>query len=253
MSDWNSNQYLKFSNERTQPSIDLLNRIKISPKSILDIGCGPGNSTNQLQQFFANGNIIGIDSSDNMLEKARSLYPDLRFEKCFVPDDLNKLESFDLIFSNACLHWIPNHEVLLPKIMEKLNDGGVFAVQMPMVQNALFYKTLNEVVSTSKWNKLNVVQNFHNLSPDETYNILSGVSKSIEMWETVYYHIVSSYDDIINWYKGSGLRPYLNKLDDKEKEIFISDIIEKLKQYFPINKDNTILLKMPRLFFIASK
>ncbi|MGM9971253.1 MAG: methyltransferase domain-containing protein [Anaeroplasmataceae bacterium] len=253
MNDWNSNQYMKFANERTQPSIDLIKRIKITPKSILDIGCGPGNSTNQLYQFFSDANILGIDSSDNMLDKARSTYPGFKFEKCFVPDDLNKLESFDLIFSNACLHWIPNHKILLPKIMDKLNDGGVFAVQMPMVQNALFYKALNEVVSTSKWNKLNVVQNFYNLSPNETYNILSGVSKSVEMWETTYYHIVSSYDDIINWYKGSGLRPYLEKLADKEKEIFISDIIIKLKEYFPINSDNTILLKMPRLFFIASK
>lgn len=146
MSDWNSKQYTKFEKERTQPSVDLISRLDISPKTVLDIGCGPGNSTNRLYERFPSAEIIGIDSSENMLETARKSYPNLKFEKCFVPDGLEKFGKFDLIFSNACLHWIPNHGELLPKLVERLNDGGVLAVQMPLVQTAEFYKLLNSLV-----------------------------------------------------------------------------------------------------------
>lgn len=117
MNDWNSNQYTKFENERIQPSIDLICRINIFPESILDIGCGPGNNTNQLSVFFPDADILGIDSSDNMLSKANKTYPNLKFRKCSVPDELDSVGNYDLIFSNACLHWIPDHETLLPKLM----------------------------------------------------------------------------------------------------------------------------------------
>lgn len=106
MSDWNSNQYMKFGAERTQPSIDLVNRIAdINPNRILDIGCGPGNSTDRLAKQFPNADILGVDFSEDMLKKARTTYPELRFEQSFIPDDLDKLDGeFDLIFSNACIH-----------------------------------------------------------------------------------------------------------------------------------------------------
>ena len=115
MTEWNSNQYIKFKNQRTQPSLDLINRISdITPKNILDIGCGPGNSTNALVSVFPNAQVTGIDSSEDMLTKARETYPNIHFEHGFVPDDLDKLpEEFDLIFSNACIHWIPNHHKLI--------------------------------------------------------------------------------------------------------------------------------------------
>lgn len=133
MSDWNSNQYMKFGAERTQPSIDLVNRIAdINPNRILDIGCGPGNSTDRLAKQFPNADILGVDFSEDMLKEARTTYPELRFEHSCIPDDLDKLDGkFDLIFSNACIHWIPNHESLLPAIFDKLSDGGTLAVQIP--------------------------------------------------------------------------------------------------------------------------
>lgn len=223
MSDWSSEQYTKFEKERTQPSVDLINRIGIEPKTILDIGCGPGNSTERLRQRFYTADILGVDNSDNMLKKARADHPDLRFCKCDIPNDLDTLGRFDLIFSNACLHWIPNHAELFPRIIEKLNHGGVFAVQMPLVQKAVFYKTLNELIINDKWKKLRIINNFHNVSPEETYDILKAVSDDVTVWDTTYYHIVQSYNAIIDWYKGSGLRPYLDALSEAEKvEFWIS-------------------------------
>lgn len=253
MNDWNSTQYTKFEKERTQPSIDLINRIDISPKYIIDIGCGPGNSTNQLYKRFPKSEILGIDSSDNMLIRAKSTYPDMKFQKCVIPDELDSFGTFDLIFSNACLHWIPEHKSLLPKLMNKLNDGGMLAVQMPLVQTAMFYKALNKLVLNDKWKKLRDIHNFHNLSPNETYDILSDTAKDVSMWETTYYHILPSHNSIIDWYKGSGLRPYLNMLDEAEKSEFLSELLDKIKNIFVIQADNSVILKMPRLFFTASK
>ena len=153
MSDWNSKQYIKFEKERTQPTIDLIHRIDIVPKTILDIGCGPGNSTIELKRAFPDAEVIGIDSSENMLETAKKKYPDIEFRKCFVPDELNQFGKYDLLFSNACLHWVPNHETLFPLLMESLNEGGVLAVQMPLVQYAPFYKSLDRLVEKN-WSKL---------------------------------------------------------------------------------------------------
>ena len=123
MNNWSSKQYLKFGNERTQPSQDLISRLKINPKSILDIGCGPGNSTNALAERFCDAHITGIDSSQNMLDSAIAAYPKLDFRKCCVPDELDCIDGkFDLIFSNACIQWIPNHDRLLSALDETERD-----------------------------------------------------------------------------------------------------------------------------------
>lgn len=253
MGDWNSDQYAKFLSERTQPSTDLINRIKIEPNTILDIGCGPGNSTRKLFDRFPDAKIFGIDSSENMLKKARQNYPDIEFEKCSVPEGLDEIKNVDLIFSNACLHWIPNHKALLPKLINKLNDNGILAVQMPLVQYADFYKILNELVSESKWVKLQEIKNFHNLLPEETYDILAEVSSNVTMWETTYYHIVPEFQSVIDWYKGSGLRPYLERLNENEQNEFLDELLCRIKDNYTIRKDNNVILKMPRLFFIANK
>lgn len=253
MNDWNASQYTKFEKERTQPSIDLIRGIDALPRSILDIGCGPGNSTNQLYERFPNADILGIDQSDNMLDKAKNSYPRLHFRKCALPDDIDDLGNFDLIFSNACLHWIPDHKNLFPKLTDKLNPGGTFAAQTPLVQNAPFYRELNRLLETEKWKKLRDIRVFHPLSPNETYDILSGISKAVTMWETTYYHVVPSLNSVIDWYKGSGLRPYLDRLNPTEEADFLRELLEIIKDVFPTQADRSVLLKMPRLFFVARK
>lgn len=255
MSDWNSNQYMKFGEERTQPSADLISRLdSISPNRILDLGCGPGNSTKKLAERFGEAEILGIDYSEDMLEKARATYPELKFEKSSVPDDLDKLGGkFDLVFSNACIHWIPDHRKLIPAFFDELSEGGTLAVQIPYIQEAPFYRLLNLLVDTREWKKLSVIHNFHNLFPEEYYDILSGLSRNFNIWETTYYHTVSSHDGVIEWYKGSGLRPYLDMLNDEEKPRFLADLSEIISENFPRRENGSIILKMPRIFFTAKK
>lgn len=253
MGDWDSKQYTKFEKERTQPSIDLISRIDIQPQSVLDIGCGPGNSTNKLAGRFPAAHLIGIDSSENMLERARKTYPELEFKECTVPDGLAEFGNFDLIFSNACLHWIPDHETLLPKLMEKLTTGGMLAVQIPLTQQAVFYGLLHELIRSEKWRKLRAIHNFHNPAPNVEYDILSGCSAKVDMWETIYYHVVPDHRAVIDWYKGSGLKPYLDMLNDTEKEEFQNELLELIRTNIPLQADGTVILKMPRLFFTARK
>lgn len=253
MNEWDSRQYTKFERERTQPSVDLIHRIGISPKTILDIGCGPGNSTNQLAGHFPGAEILGIDSSENMLSRARATYPDMKFLKCTVPDGLAELPDFDLIFSNACLHWIPDHERLLPALIGRLNPGGMLAVQMPLTQQAVFYKLLHELISKEKWKKLNAIQNFHDLTPDKTYDVLAQAASDVTMWETTYYHVVPSHGAVLDWYKGSGLKPYLDSLGEAEKADFLGELLELVERKIPVQADGNVLLKMPRLFFTAAK
>ncbi|MGN1102309.1 MAG: methyltransferase domain-containing protein [Huintestinicola sp.] len=254
MSDWNSNQYLKFRAERAQPSTDLINRLSCHKcQKILDLGCGPGNSTKKLAEKFPAADILGIDSSEDMLKKARKDHPDLSFKCLRVPDEICNLKDFDLIFSNACIHWIPNHKALIPALFDKLSQRGTLAVQIPYIQKAPFYRLLNELVGTCEWKNLSVIHNFYNLYPEEYYDILSELSSDFNIWETTYYHTVNSNNDVIEWYKGSGLRPYLDMLSENEKPRFLADLSEIISENFPIRENGKIILKMPRLFFTATK
>ncbi len=255
MSDWNSAQYLKFENQRTRPSADLISRISdLEPKTVADLGCGPGNSTALLAKSFKDARIIGLDSSDDMLAKAKSSYPELEFSKCLLPDGLGKFEqSFDLIFSNACIHWIKEQRTLLDAVYEKLSAGGVFAVQLPLTERADFYRLLGSLTADGKWKKLSQVRNFHALSPEEYYDELSARFESLDIWETVYYHTVESAAGVLEWYKGSGLRPYLDLLSKTEREDFLCDLLSLTDENFKVRQNGKIILKMPRLFFTATK
>ena len=143
MSDWDSSQYLKFEKQRTQPARDLLVRLKAyKPHTVADIGCGPGNSTSAIAECFPNAELIGIDSSPNMIEKAKTRYPKLKFKLC---DALELEGKYDLLFSNACLQWIPNHTILIPALMNKLNEKGVLAVQIPMNDEEPLFQIIQEV------------------------------------------------------------------------------------------------------------
>ena len=129
--DWNPELYLKFDKERIQPSIDLLARINYdNPKTIIDIGCGPGNSTQALINRWQNAKIIGIDNSPSMIEKAKKDYPNQEWLVLDAGKDEIK-NQYDIIFSNACIHWIPNHQLLIKKFSDILNDNGILAVELP--------------------------------------------------------------------------------------------------------------------------
>ena len=247
---WESNQYLKFEKERTQPSNDLISRLDDDYKDILDLGCGPANSTYQLSKRFKNSNIVGFDADINMLNKAKEKHPEFKYIHGYAPDDLSG--KYDLIFSNACIHWIKDQKGLIKKVYEMLNENGCFAVQIPLTEEASFYKILYSLID-KKWKNLSGVKNFYNYDQYGYYNELSKLYKEVIIWKTDYHHIVSSAEEILEWYKGSGLRPYLEILDEDKKEDFLNDLLTEIKKQYKQLNDGSYFLIMPRLFFIAKK
>ena len=235
MPDWNPEQYEKFIKDRTQPAIDLANRLEVrEPERVLDLGCGTGNSTRILKDMFPDAMVIGADNSDEMLAKAKKTHPDIEFINLDAGGDLSEVkdmdERFGIVFSNACIQWIPNHEILLPKLMSLLRQGGVLAVQIPIQSEHPVHIIMNELVRTAKWKDKLSQRNYNNLSTSEYYDVLSGISDDFEMWETIYCHRMPSYESIIEWYKGTGLRPYLEQLCETDAEKFVTSLIAVLCQ-----------------------
>lgn len=256
MPEWSSEQYLKFENQRTQPAIDLVRRISITePKKIVDVGCGPGNSTNVLAKQFPQAQIIGVDNSENMIVAAKSSYSNLNFKVCDAGKGLNLLgNDYDIVFSNACIQWIPNHKSLISNMMELLRSGGELAVQTPMNYDEPIHKIISEISTSKKWkNKFSTHRVFYNLTQSEYYDLLSQISVSFTMWETVYFHRMSSHQSIMEWYRGTGLRPYLSALPENEKALFEKEVFEEVVKAYPVQANGEIIFKFPRLFFIAAK
>ncbi|MBQ7999844.1 MAG: methyltransferase domain-containing protein [Ruminococcus sp.] len=252
MSKWNTDLYLKFKQQRTQPALDLAKRIeRYNPLSIADLGCGPGNSTAVLKSVFPNARLIGIDNSVNMIEKAKTTYTDIEFK---LGDIQNLNEKYDLIFSNACLQWVPNHNVLLPYLIEQLNDNGVLAVQIPINGNEPLFKIIKDTAEQSEFDFSQAYfENNDALPPNEYYEILSMCASSFDIWETVYYHEMSSHEELINWVRSTRLRPYLDCLSESDKKIFEADLLKKVKEQYSVMKNGNVILKFRRLFFVAIK
>jgi len=253
--DWNPDLYLKFNRERTQPTIDLVTRIKSdSPFKIIDIGCGPGNSAQILAQRWPDSMITGIDNSPAMIEKAKKDYPNqnwilLDAEKDEFPD------TYDIIFSNATIQWIPNHTELLKKLSDILNKKGLIAIQIPQFWDMPLGKAIEKISEDSRWKSVvrGVTELFtiHNYS--FYYDQLSLRFNEIDMWETYYMHIMDSHFSILEMIRSTGLKPYLDKLDsEKDKQDFEAQVLMEIKSDYPAQKNGKVIFPFRRLFFIAS-
>ncbi len=254
MTDWNASLYLKFRDERTQPAIDLANRIPhADPRKILDIGCGPGNSTLVLQQRYPQASILGVDSSPAMIETASRDFPEMDFDLCHVPSGLANLDhDYDVVFSNACIQWIPDHRTLIPAFMELLKPGGVLAVQTPMNYDQPIHQLITRVTESSAWKSyFPHPRMFFNLTPGEYFDLFSEIQCGFSLWMTTYYHTMDSHRDILQWYKSTGLKPYLEQLPDDMKPGFEAEILAEIVQGYPAQNNGQVIFRFPRFFFLA--
>lgn len=254
MTSWNSEQYLKFQRQRTLPAIDLAKRIPLEhPSSVLDIGCGPGNSTSVVRERFPKARVLGVDSSENMLQKARESYPELSFQLCDITTDLDRLGTYDVIFSNACLQWVPDHGRLIPSLLGRLNENGVLAVQIPMNGREPLLQIMDEVVAQPRWGLSSIpIKANGALTPEAYFDLLSCHAGSFDLWETVYYHSMPSVEAMVEWIKGTRLRPYLNALDQAGAESLEREIARRAASVYPTRANGEILFKFRRFFFIAT-
>jgi len=255
MNDWNPNKYLVFKNERTQPAIDLVERIElVNPKNIIDIGCGPGNSTQILVNKYPNSAVVGLDSSKAMIEKAKADFPNQTWihEKA---ENIGDEKKYSLVFSNAALQWIDNHEILIPKLWNLVDDNGAFAAQIPNFKPMPVNTAINNVLTKDKWNygiKDNVPWNKQLYGLDYYYELLNKHSKKIVLWETHYCHIMSSIQGIIDFVHSTALKPYSEQLNDEnKKQEFETEVLEECKKYYKEQSDGNILFPFQRMFVIA--
>jgi trans-aconitate 2-methyltransferase len=252
MPNWDPKQYLQFIQQRTQPCIDLVSRIDTTNVlRAVDLGCGPGNSTEVLAKKFPAAKIVGIDNSPDMLAQAAKDYPQFTFK----PGDAQTWTSdqpADVILANAVFQWIPNHEQVFPHLLKQLRPGGALAIQMPRNFDSPTHLALREISSRPQWNEKIPQREFHYVhSPDFYFDLLAPICARIDIWETRYVHVMPDHDAIIEWYKGTGMRPYLDPLTPDERKNFIAELREKLLAAYPLQKNDQVLFPFRRIFFIA--
>ncbi len=254
MVTWNPKQYLKFAEERSRPCRDLIGRIALEmPGRIVDLGCGPGNSTAALAERWPEAEICGVDSSADMIVSARGAYPGQQW----IEADISRWKAkkpVDLIFSNAALQWVGDHAQLLPELMRRLNPGGALAVQMPAnYHTAPAHRAMRELAAGSLWRDKfpSEVRQWHCHGPDFYYGVLQSVSQKLDIWTSEYIHILNGPEDILQWYIGTGLRPYLDILTAPDRETFIAAYQGLITASYPKQSDGRVLFPFRRLFFIA--
>ena len=254
MSDWSAAQYSKFKKERTIPAVDLANSIKCeNANSVLDIGCGASNSTAVLAKKFPCAKITGADNSDDMLAAARKENPHIEFIKLDAEKEIDSVEKrYDVVFSNACIQWVPKHRKLLKSLFSLLSDSGTLAIQIPQQSKHPVHNIMKSLSKSDKRkDKLRVQRIYNNLPENQYYDILSELTDSFRIWETTYFHSMPSYESIIEWYKGTGLRPYLEQLSADDRKDYLGDVMQCLRDTYPMQKNGEIIFKFPRLFFVA--
>lgn len=243
MADWDAAQYLKFKDERTRPVFDLLARVRNeAPRRCVDLGCGPGNSTAVLRQTFPDAEITGLDSSPDMLAKARADLPDIPFVQAdlatWVP-----AAPCDVMLSNAVLQWLPDHAALLGRLVGGLASGGSLAVQMPDNLAEPSHSLMREVASTGPWaSRFPAAGEVRTriATFDSYYTWLRDAGCSVDLWRTTYVHPLPGVPAIVEWLKSTGLRPYIDALDETDRAAFLDTYAEKLGPAYPTQPDGTV-------------
>lgn len=256
MPQWDPNQYLAFAQERTQPAVDLVQRIPLSaPRTIIDIGCGPGNSTQVLLQRYPGAHLVGLDNSAEMIAQARADFPDLEWRLAEAAT-FAETERYDIVFSNAVFQWIPKHGELLPRLFAAVKPGGVFAFQVPANQQAPLHQSLERAAAGPEWEKHFPPGGrvFHYPKVPVYYDLLAPRAAKLELWETTYYHLLASHQALLEWYRGTGLRPFLQWLpDDAARARFEGEVLEGCRKDYPLQGDGRLLFPFRRLFCLATK
>ena len=258
MSDWSARQYGIFGDERTRPVRDLL---ALLPEggiaAAVDLGCGPGNSTELLAGRYPDASITGVDSAPDMIEAAVRRLPDVRFEH-------GTIEAWaaadgpapDVVLSNAALQWVPDHATLLPRLLGRVAPGGHLAVQVPDNLAEPVQVAMRTVAAAGPWSSRLAAADASRTpigTADWHYARLAPYASSVEIWRTTYLHRLAGIPAVVEWFKGTGLLPFLSPLDEAERAAFLTRYQDEIASTLHTHEDGTALLPMPRLFIVARR
>ncbi|MEX8506514.1 trans-aconitate 2-methyltransferase [Leptothrix ochracea] len=266
---WDASQYLQFADERTRAARELLTRVPLaSPRRVIDLGCGPGNSTALLLERWPQAQILGLDNSPQMIEAARQALPQLDWALADLADTRAWSHGgrgdapVDLLFANAVLQWLPDHASLLPRLLDQLAPGGVLAVQMPLSHGEPSHRLMRELARDlsrerpGPWGeRLNKVTSVAAIpAPEVYYDWLAPHARHIDLWTTRYEQVMPSAAAIVEWVSGSGLRPYLQALtNEAERAEFLAAYEKAIDRAYPPRIDGRRLYSFPRAFMVVVK
>jgi len=254
MEDWRPEDYLRFNDERSRPAREMLARIPLKvPELVYDLGCGPGNSTALLHEAYPRAKLVGLDTSKTMLAKARKDLPQVQFMEADMatwPGDPNA----DLLYANASFQWVPDHVSVLLRLLKGLKAGGVLALQMPDNLNEPSHRLMRETAEAGPWAKAlkhaagsrEVIR-----TPNEYYTLLKPHCRSLDIWHTAYTHVLDGVQGIVDFFSTTGLRPFLEPLDEATRARFIDAYRANLANAYPVVLDGKAILRFPRLFLVA--
>ncbi len=255
MPSWDPNQYLKYADHRTRPALDLMDRIAVeAPKLVVDVGCGPGEQARAFAERHPQAEVIGLDSSADMLAKARQKpgrvawqHADLR---TWAPP-----RPIDLLFSNAVLHWVDDHAALMPRVAGWLAPAGVLAIQMPRNFDAPSHRIMREVAADGPWRDrlAGRLQAEPVAAPEDYYRWLAPLLGHLDIWQTEYLHQLQGDDPVLEWVRGTALRPALDALDAETGAAFTATYAARLRAAYPKETDGRTLFPVRRLFIVGRR
>ena len=254
---WDPEQYDRFEGQRDRAALDLLARLPVdlTPLEMWDLGCGGGRHAALLKRRHPEARVHGLDASEAMLEQARTRPETIDWRRGdiagWAPEG-----PVDLIWANASLQWLPDHEALLRRLTGFLSPGGVIAVQMPMAFESRHHTLMRETAADGPWAEtLAGVDTIGPLlTPDGYYSVLAEVCDGIDIWSTTYLQPLAGPDAVLEWMKGTALRPYLAALPDAVmRQAYLDALGDRLSQAFPRRTDGMTLMPFPRLFLVARR
>jgi trans-aconitate 2-methyltransferase len=256
---WNPGQYLKFTDHRSRPALDLINQINIDqPETVYDLGCGPGNITQLLHQRWPQASLTGIDSSCEMLAKATQVSSSIDWQEGDIAT-WSAARPADVIFTNAALHWLDNHAALFLRLFSMINPGGVLAVQMPRNHAAKSHTLMVDTASDGPWKELlgPVLRTSPVAAPQIYYDLLVNEAAAVDIWESEYTHILEGDNAVLEWVRGTALKSLLDTFDTAHrqdwKDAFVAKYAARLNEAYPKRMDGRTLFAFRRLFIVASK
>jgi trans-aconitate 2-methyltransferase len=256
MTDWSARQYLRFEDERTRAARDLLAQVPLGKARLaIDLGCGPGNSTELLVERFPQATVMGLDSSPEMLRKARERLPQCSFAAADLAS-WTPSEPADLLFANAVFQWVPDHPGVLRRLLQALPQGGVLAVQMPDNTREPALALMKEVAGNGPWaGKADLAEAAREdlPRPEAYYDLLAPLCAHLDIWHAVYNHVMAGHEGVVEWFKGSALRPFLSALDTGMRDDFLAAYTAQIARHYEQRCDGRVLLRFPRLFIVATR
>jgi len=250
---WNPQQYLAFADHRLRPVMDLLSRIPLeAPERVIDLGCGAGNATKILHQKWPDARITGVDSSPEMLDRARKETPEIAWIQADIAT-WRPPEPPDVLFTNAALHWLDGHETLFPALAGQIKPGGVLAVQMPANFRAPSHSLIEEIGLEPRWRAAigPLIKEPPTKEPGFYYDLLAPIAETLDIWQIEYVQVLHGEDPVAEFTKGSWLPHFLEALQEPDRADFEDEYKARLRDAYPKRADGTTLFPFKRLFIVA--